>query len=105
MSSSRPLLSAARIAASSAASSLPCSRIEFENRRATLLEFAQIAQPLFQRAQLRVVERAGDFLAVARDERHRGAAVEQRHRRLDLLFADAKFFRNLPINVCHAKSF
>ena len=76
-----------------------------ENRGAALLELAQIIQPLFQRAQLRVVERAGGFLAVARHERNRGAAVEQRHRRLDLLFANAEFFRNLPIDVCHAQSF
>ena len=76
-----------------------------ENRGATLFQFAQIVQALFQRAQLRVVERAGDFLAVSRHERHRGAAVEQRHRRLDLLFANAEFFRDLPIDVCHAGSF
>ncbi len=76
-----------------------------ENRGAALFEFAQIVQALFQRAQLRVVERAGDFLAVARNERHRGAAVEQRHRRLDLLLANAEFLRNLPMNICHAKSF
>ena len=93
------------MAASSAASSLPCSRTEFQNRGATLFKLAQIVQALFQSAQLRVVERAGDFLAVSRNERHGGAAVEQRHRRLDLLFANAKFFRNLPIDVCHAKSF
>ena len=76
-----------------------------EDRDAALFEFAQIGQPLFQRAQLRVVEPAGDFLAVARHERHRGAAVEQFDRRLDLLFANAKFFRNLSIDICHANSF
>ena len=54
---------------------------------------------------LRIVERAGDFLAVSRNERHRGAAIEQRYRRLDLLLANAKFFRNPLINACHAKSF
>jgi len=54
---------------------------------------------------LRVVERAGDFLAVSRHERNRGAAVEQRDRRLDLLLADPKFFRNLSIDVYHARSF
>ena len=70
-----------------------------------VLELAQIAQPLLQRAQLRVVERAGDFLAVARDERHRGAAVEQRHRRLDLLLPNAKLLRNLPMNICHGELF
>ena len=72
---------------------------------AALFEFAQIGQALFQRAQLRVVEPAGDFLAVARHERHRGAAVEQFDRRCDLLFANTKFFRNLSIDICHATSF
>ncbi len=76
-----------------------------ENRDATFLEFAQVAQALLQRAQLRVVERAGQFLAVSRNEGNRGAAVEQRHRRLDLLFANAEFFRNLSVDVCHAQSF
>ena len=75
-----------------------------EDRGAALLELAQIIQALLQRAQLRVVEPAGDFLAVARHERNRGAAVEQRHRRLDLLLANAKLFRNLSIDICHAQS-
>ena len=70
-----------------------------------LLEFAQISQPLFQRAQLRVVEPAGDFLAIARHERHGGAAVEQFDCRRDLLLANAKLFRDLSIDICHAKSF
>ena len=75
----------------------------FENGRAALFELAQIIQALFQRAQLRVVEPAGDFLAVSRHERHRGAAVEQRHGRFDLLLAYAQFFRNLSVDVCHVK--
>ena len=75
-----------------------------EDRGAALFEFAQVSQALFQRAQLRVVEPAGDFLAVARHERNRGAAVEQGDRRLDLLLANAKLFRDLSIDICHAKS-
>jgi len=54
---------------------------------------------------LRIVERAGDFLAVTRNKRNSGAAVEQRNRRLDLLFANAEFFRYLSIDICHAQSF
>ena len=38
--------------------------------RAAVFELAQIAQPLIERAQLRIVQRASDFLAIARDERH-----------------------------------
>ncbi len=76
-----------------------------ENRGATLFQLAQVIQTLLQRSKLRIVERAGNFLAVTRNERNGGAAVEQRHRRLDLLFANAQFFGNLTIDVCHARSF
>ena len=69
-----------------------------EDDGAPLLQLAQIAQPLVERAQLRVVERAGRFLAIAGDERHRRAAVEQRHRRCYLLRADAKFLGDLSVN-------
>ncbi len=73
-----------------------------EHRGAALLELAQIGQPFFQRAQLRIIERAGELLAVSRDERHRRAAVEQRHRRLDLLVANPQLLRNLMMNLGHA---
>ena len=76
----------------------------FENGLAALFELTQVIQALFQRAQLRVVEPAGGLLAIARHKRHRGAAIEQRDRRLDLLLAYAQFFRNLPVDVCHEKS-
>ena len=65
-----------------------------KDRGAALLKLAQIPQPLFQRAKLRVVEHAGDFLAVARDEGHRRAAVQKLDRRLHLLRPHAKLFRN-----------
>ena len=48
-----------------------------QDRRAALLELAQIVQPLLQGAQLRVVQPAGGFLAVPGDERHGGPTVEQ----------------------------
>ena len=73
-----------------------------EDGSAAFFKFAQIGQPLFQSAQLRVVERAGRFLAVAGNERNRGAAIEQRDGRLDLLLAYTKLLRNLLINLCHA---
>jgi len=53
---------------------------------------------------LRVVERAGEFLAIAGNERNSGAAVKQRYRRLDLLLPNAKLLRNLLMNICHANS-
>ena len=55
-----------------------------EDGRAPLLQLAQVAQALVERAQLRVVEGARGLLAVARDEGDRGAAVEQVDGSLDL---------------------
>ena len=55
-----------------------------QDRVPALVEFAQVAQALLERAQLRVVERAGGLLAVPGDERHGGAAVEQFDRGADL---------------------
>jgi hypothetical protein len=69
-----------------------------EDHGAPLLQLAQVAQPLIQYAQLRVVKRTGGFLSVACDKRHRCATVEQRHCGRDLLSADAKFLCNLPVD-------
>jgi len=56
---------------------LPCSLMlpMIATRRSSI--FAQIAQALFQRAELDVVEHPGRFLAITGDEGERGAAVEQ----------------------------
>ena len=70
-----------------------------EDRGAPLLQLAQIVEPLFERAQLRVVERAGGLLAIARDERHRRAAVEQRDGGIDLRLAHAELFGD-PSSEC-----
>jgi hypothetical protein len=61
-----------------------------EDRVPALVEFAQVAQALLERAQLRVVERAGGLLAVPGDERHGRAAVEQLDRGVDLAHGDAQ---------------
>jgi hypothetical protein len=58
---------------------------------ASLVEFPQVAQSLLQRAQLSVVEAAGDLLAVPRDEGDRGPLVEQPDRRRDLGLRDSQF--------------
>src|SRR5690606_26959865 len=55
-----------------------------QDRRAPVLQLPQIAQPLLDGAQLRVVEHLGGLLAVAGDEGHRRTAVEQLHRCSDL---------------------
>lgn len=44
---------------------------------APLFQLAQVAQALFEQAQLDIVETAGRFLAVTGDEGHGGAFVEQ----------------------------
>ncbi len=72
-----------------------------EHRGAAVFQLAQIDQALGQRAQLRVVEPAGLLLAVARDERHRRAFVEQRHGRGHLARADAQFIGNPLIDLVH----
>jgi len=51
----------------------------FEDGFATLFELAEVFQLLLAIADLHLVEVAGDFLAVARNERHGGALVEQLH--------------------------
>ncbi len=91
MSSSLALDSAPRISASSWGVSLSCDLTEFENRLAALLQLAQIAQPLVERAQLRIVQRAGRLLAVAGDEGHGRAGVQQFDRRGDLSLLDLQF--------------
>ena len=73
-----------------------------EDRFAAFLQLAQVAQPFFERAQLRIVERARRLLAVAGDERHGRAAVEQLHRRGDLTFGDAQFFGDALGDGLHA---
>ncbi len=56
-----------------------------EDDGAAVFELPQIGQALFQRAQLRIVEPAGCFLAVTRDERNGSSSIEQRHGRFNLL--------------------
>ena len=62
-----------------------------DHRGAAGVELAEVAETLLQRAELPVVEAAGDLLAVAGDERHRRALVEQSDGRGHLGFADGQF--------------
>ena len=54
--------------------------------------------------KLRIVQRSGGFLAVARDERDGGSAVEQIDRGLDLLFLDPEFFGNTRLDGNHQET-
>lgn len=56
-----------------------------QDGRAAVFQLAQVQQALFQVAQLRIVQVVGGFLAVARDERHGGAFIQQLHGGGDLL--------------------
>ena len=98
MSSSRALVSAARICASSCVVELALRTDRLEDRGAALLELAQVAQPLLERAQLRVVETAGRLLAVAGDERHGRAAVEQPDRGAHLAGGRLKLLRDAQVD-------
>ena len=60
---------------------------------AALVKASQIIKPLAQLAQLLVVHRAGLLLAIARDERHGVALVQQRHDALRDGRADFKLLR------------
>ena len=90
---------------SSSSVSLPCERIELEDRGAALIELTQIDEALGKLAQLRVVEAAGDLLAIARDERHRRALVDELDRRLGLFGLGADFrgdqFGDASVVVSH----
>src|SRR5690606_40328273 len=72
-----------------------------KDRGAAVVQLAQVAQALFQIAQLGIVKAAGDFLAVAGDERHGGAFVEQRHGGGYLLRAHAQFGGDAGIDAVH----
>jgi hypothetical protein len=72
-----------------------------EHGVAPLLELAQVAQALVEQAQLRVVEAARGLLAVARDERHGRARVEQRDGGVDLGGFGVDVCRNDLVDVSH----
>ena len=75
-----------------------------EDDGAPLFQLAQIAQAFVERAQLGVIERAGHLLAIAGDERHRGAAIEQLHRGGHLRFANPELPRDLLVDQGQART-
>ena len=82
--------------------SLPCSSIVFRTSRAAILQLAQVAEPLLELAQLRVVEAARLLLAVAGDERDRRALAKQLHRRRHLARGNAQLLRDALVDLVHA---
>ena len=60
-----------------------------EDGGATLVQLAQIPQPLLERTQLGIIERPGRLLPIAGNKRYGRSAVEQRDGGSDLLLADA----------------
>ena len=77
-------MSAAAIAAASSGVIFPCSAMLFAIVARRSSSSRRYVQTLLERAQLRVVEAAGGFLAIAGDEGHGGLVVEQRDRRVHL---------------------
>ena len=73
----------------------------FEDRLTTVFQFAQIAQPGLQFAQLNIIESVGHFFAVARNKRYRGATVQQFDCGFYLLFGDLDLCGNLPNDFLH----
>ena len=65
-----------------------------QDRVAPGVQVGQIGQARREVAQLGVIEAAGAFFPVARDERHRGALPDQLDRRRDLFFLDIQFAGN-----------
>ena len=76
-----------------------------ENGGAPVLQLAQVAQPLFQLPELRVVEAAGLLLAVAGNERHRRAFTQQLNGGGHLGNADTKLRRDALVDLVHAWPF
>ncbi len=77
-----------------------------EDGRPALFQFAQVAEPLLERAQLRVVETAGRLLAVPGDERDGRATVEQLDSRADLAAGHAELVSDLLVDErCHSAPF
>jgi hypothetical protein len=73
-----------------------------QNRGAAIFEFAQITEALFEIAQLRVVQVAGDFLAVSRNKRHRRAFVKKLYRCGHLAYLHAELGGNtLGNDACY----
>ncbi len=70
----------------------------FQDCRSPILELAQIGQPLFERAELGVIEPTGGFLAIPGDERNGGFVVEKSNRGLDLWKARADVLGNALSN-------
>lgn len=67
-----------------------------ENRLFTLLQLSQLRNARADRADLLLVEPAGLVAAVASDERHGVAFIEQFDRTSDRLLVDAELTRQAP---------
>ena len=72
-----------------------------EDHGATLVELAQISQPLLERPELRVIERSGYLLAIAGDEGNGRPTIKQRDSGGNLFIADAESFGDALANRLH----
>ena len=72
-----------------------------EDDGSTLIQLAQISQPLLEPTQLGVIERAGRLFPVACNKGHGCTAIKQRDGSLDLLRADTQLLGNAKVNWLH----
>src|SRR6185312_9452203 len=72
-----------------------------EDRFAALVELAQVAEPLLERAQLRIVETFGRLLTIAGDEGDGGACIQQGNGSRDLLRLDGELRRETCFDRQH----
>ena len=75
-----------------------------EHRGTPVFQFTQIAQALFEIAQLGVVQTAGYFLAVTGNKRDAGALVQQGDGSGDLLGANRQFTGDARGNTLHGET-
>jgi len=72
-----------------------------QNRRAAILQLAQIAKPLFKFAQLGIVQAARLLLAVAGDERHGRAFTQKLDGGSDLGGRDVQLLSDAGVDLVH----
>jgi len=73
---------------------IPLSMLGLLQYLAPVFQFGRVNQPLFQRAQLRIVQISGNFLAIAGNEGHGGTFIQQRDRCGHLIGVDTEFSCN-----------
>ena len=67
----------------------------------TLVQLAQVSQPLLKPTQLRIIKRPGRLLPIAGNKGYGRSTIKQRDGSSDLLRADAQFLGDARVNRLH----